>query len=79
MGFTEAKRFTEEQKNVLEGIREFFGEGATNYIIAIFSHATKKQISDRNIMRNDWNDPVRSFINEIENPDIYRLGFQNFQ
>ena len=51
IGFTEAKRFTGEQKNVLEGIRKFLGEGATNYIIAIFSHATKAQIRDRNTMR----------------------------
>src|SRR6266542_2209828 len=67
MGFTEAKRFTEEQKNVLGGIRRFLGEDATNYIIAVFSHATKKQISDRNAMRKAWNDPVRSFIQDIEN------------
>ncbi|RIA79181.1 AIG1 family-domain-containing protein [Glomus cerebriforme] len=63
----EARRFTDEQMNVLEGIRKFLGEGAINYIIAIFSHTTKAQISDRNVMRKAWNQPVRSFINEIEN------------
>src|SRR6266536_4672498 len=67
MGLTEATRFTEEQKNVLKGIRKFFGEDATNYIIAIFSHATKKQTNDKNVMRNAWNDPVHSFIKDLEN------------
>ncbi|GBC24716.1 uncharacterized protein OCT59_009312 [Rhizophagus irregularis] len=63
----EAKRFSAEQRGVLEGIRNFFGEGATNYIIAIFSHATKAQIYDRDIMRKAWNKPVCSFIEDIEN------------
>jgi hypothetical protein len=65
--FTEAKRFTDEQKNVLDGIRTFLGEDATNYIIAVFSHATKAQIRDRTTMRKAWNIPVRSFIQEIDN------------
>ncbi|RGB42705.1 AIG1 family-domain-containing protein [Rhizophagus diaphanus] len=63
----EAKRFSAEQRSVLEGIRNFFGEGATNYIIAIFSHATKAQIYNRDIMRKAWNQPVCSFIEDIEN------------
>ncbi|RGB42702.1 AIG1 family-domain-containing protein [Rhizophagus diaphanus] len=63
----EAKRFTDEQKNVLDGIRRFLGEEATNYIIAVFSHATKAQIRDRNVMRKAWNPPVRSFIQDIDN------------
>src|SRR5687767_6493568 len=65
--FTEAKRFTDEQKNVLDGIRRFLGEEATNYIIAVFSHATKAQIRDRTVMRQAWNSPVRSFIQDIDN------------
>ncbi|POG66825.1 hypothetical protein GLOIN_2v1653968 [Rhizophagus irregularis DAOM 181602=DAOM 197198] len=63
----EARRFTDEQKNVLEGIRRFLGEEAINYIIAVFSHATKTQIRDRNVMRQAWNSPVRSFIQDIDN------------
>ncbi|CAB4446687.1 unnamed protein product [Rhizophagus irregularis] len=63
----EAKRFTDEQKNVLDGIRRFLGEEATNYIIAVFSHATKAQIRDRTVMRKAWNQPVRSFIQDIDN------------
>ncbi|RIA84524.1 AIG1 family-domain-containing protein, partial [Glomus cerebriforme] len=63
----EERCFTDEQKNVLEGIRKFLGEDAINYIIAIFSHATKAQISDRNVMRKAWNQSVHSFVNKIEN------------
>ncbi|CAG8557246.1 5090_t:CDS:2 [Ambispora leptoticha] len=58
----EAKRFTEEQKNVLEGIRCFLGESAMDYIIPIFSHATKKQNENRDEMRKTWNQTVSSFI-----------------
>ncbi|CAJ0843019.1 1762_t:CDS:2, partial [Entrophospora sp. SA101] len=39
----EARWFTEEQKSVLQNINLFLGEGTIDYIIAIFSHATKKQ------------------------------------
>jgi hypothetical protein len=67
LNFTEAKRFTAEQKNVLNGLRTFLGEEAIHHIIAIFSHATKLQISNRDIMRRAWNELVRSFINDIDN------------
>src|SRR6266498_2866979 len=67
MNFAEAKRFTAEQKNVLDGLRIFLGEEAIRHIIAVFSNTTKAQISDRNIMRKDWNEPVRSFIQDIDN------------
>ncbi|CAG8619417.1 22320_t:CDS:10, partial [Cetraspora pellucida] len=63
----EAKRFTKEQGNVLNGIRAFLGEGALNYIIAIFSHATKKQNADRDEMRKAWNPTITSFIGKIGN------------
>ncbi|CAG8436058.1 9351_t:CDS:10 [Diversispora eburnea] len=61
----EAKRFTEEQRNVLNGINIFLGEGAMNYMITVFSHATKKQNQDRNEMQEAWNSPVSSFIENI--------------
>jgi hypothetical protein len=51
----------------LEGIRKFLGEDAKDYIIAVFSHADKKQIMDRDVMRKSWNAPVASFIKELEN------------
>jgi len=63
----EAKRFTAEQKNVLDGLRLFLGEEAIRHIIAVFSNTTKAQINDRNVMREDWNEPVRSFIQDIDN------------
>ncbi|CAB4475319.1 unnamed protein product [Rhizophagus irregularis] len=63
----EAKRFSAEQRSVLEGIRNFFGEGAIDYIIAVFSHAIKAQIRDRNVMQKAWNAPVLSFIEDIKN------------
>src|SRR5688572_4978444 len=78
MDFIEAKRFTAEQKDVLNVIKTFLGKDASNYIIAVFSHATKAQTSDRNVIRKAWNSPVRSFILDIENrwgispnPDIF--------
>ncbi|KAF0524721.1 GTPase imap family member 7-like [Gigaspora margarita] len=63
----EAKRFTEEQKNALNGIKAFLGENALNYMIAIFSHATKKQNEDKDEMRKAWNPTVASFIGSIGN------------
>lgn len=63
----EAKRFTAEQGNVLYGIKSFFGEGALNYIIAVFSHATKKQNADKDEMRKAWNPAISSFIVSIGN------------
>ncbi|RIA92276.1 AIG1 family-domain-containing protein [Glomus cerebriforme] len=62
----EARRYTEEQRNILNGIKMFLGEGAKNFIIVVFSHATKDQISDRDKMRKDWNEPITSFIEEVE-------------
>ncbi|RIB14727.1 AIG1 family-domain-containing protein [Gigaspora rosea] len=63
----EAKRFTEEQKNALNGIKTFLGENALNYMIAVFSHATKKQNEDKDEMRKAWNPTVASFIGSIGN------------
>ncbi|CAG8555476.1 1653_t:CDS:2 [Ambispora gerdemannii] len=63
----EAKRFTEEQKNVLDGIKIFLGEDAMNYMIAIFSHATKKQNENKDEMRKAWNSLISSFIKNIGN------------
>ncbi|RIB03773.1 AIG1-type guanine nucleotide-binding (G) domain-containing protein [Gigaspora rosea] len=67
----EAKRFTAEQGNVLYGIKSFFGEGALNYIIAVFSHATKKQNADKDEMRKAWNPSISSFIGSIGNRFLY--------
>ncbi|CAJ0925831.1 7695_t:CDS:10 [Entrophospora sp. SA101] len=63
----EARWFTEEQKSVLQNINLFLGEGTIDYIIAIFSHATKKQNASRDEMRNAWNSTVSSFIRRLDN------------
>ncbi|KAF0546315.1 P-loop containing nucleoside triphosphate hydrolase protein [Gigaspora margarita] len=63
----EAKRFTEEQKNILNGIKTFLGEDALNYMIAVFSHATKKQNADKDEMRKAWNTTIASFIGNLGN------------
>ncbi|CAG8765954.1 5863_t:CDS:2, partial [Racocetra persica] len=74
----EAKRFTQEQKDVLNEIRTFLGRDATNHIIAVFSHATKTQTEFKDRMQNDWNTHVKSFVQNIgyrwgisPNPDIF--------
>ncbi|CAG8728855.1 19407_t:CDS:2, partial [Dentiscutata erythropus] len=63
----EAKRFTAEQKSVLNGIKTFLGEDALNHMIAIFSHATKKQNEDRDEMRKAWNPAIATLIGRIGN------------
>ncbi|KAF0524707.1 P-loop containing nucleoside triphosphate hydrolase protein [Gigaspora margarita] len=63
----EAKRFTEEQNNILNGVKTFLGEDALNYMIAVFSHATKKQNADKDEMRKAWNSTIASFIGNLGN------------
>ncbi|CAG8582727.1 17859_t:CDS:2, partial [Cetraspora pellucida] len=63
----EAKRFTTEQKNVLNSIKTFLGESALDYMIAVFSHATKNQNADKDEMRKAWSSEVTSFVGSIGN------------
>ncbi|RIB03774.1 AIG1 family-domain-containing protein [Gigaspora rosea] len=63
----EAKRFTEEQKNILNGVKTFLGEDALSYMVAVFSHATKKQNADKDEMRKAWNQTIKSFIEKLGN------------
>ncbi|CAG8661015.1 4290_t:CDS:2, partial [Acaulospora morrowiae] len=74
----EALRFTNEQKEVLSRIRGFLGKDATNHIIAVFSHANKRQTESRDEMKKTWNNPVQLFIQNVgnrwgisPNPDIF--------
>ncbi|CAG8630264.1 1084_t:CDS:2, partial [Acaulospora morrowiae] len=74
----EAYRFTNEQKEVLSRIRDFLGKDATNHIIAVFSHANKRQTECKEEMKKAWNKPVQSFIQNVgnrwgisPNPDIF--------
>ncbi|GBC44840.2 hypothetical protein GLOIN_2v1614119 [Rhizophagus irregularis DAOM 181602=DAOM 197198] len=74
-------RFTDEQKDALNRIRNFLGKNATNNIISVLSRADKDQTEDRSIMQSDWNQSFRSFIQGIgnrwgisPNPEIFPAG-----
>ncbi|CAG8524284.1 9188_t:CDS:2 [Funneliformis mosseae] len=79
----EAKRFTDEQKNVIDGISTFFGEQAFLYMISVFSNCNKKNTNDPKNFEKSWNDKVRMFVNRMgnrwaisPNPDIFPPGTQ---
>ncbi|PKC03163.1 P-loop containing nucleoside triphosphate hydrolase protein [Rhizophagus irregularis] len=78
---SEVGRFTDEQKDALNRIRNFLGKDATNNIISVLSRADKDQTEDRSIMQSDWNQSFRSFIQGIgnrwgisPNPEIFPAG-----
>ncbi|EXX64715.1 uncharacterized protein OCT59_012560 [Rhizophagus irregularis] len=60
----EAGRITDEEKNVLNTIRNFLGKDATNNFIVVFSKADPERVMDKQI---DWNEIeiLRSFITQI--------------
>jgi hypothetical protein len=64
MVFVEAGRITDEEKNVLNTIRNFLGKDATNNFIVVFSKADPERVMDKQI---DWNEIeiLRSFIAQI--------------
>ncbi|CAI2182879.1 5703_t:CDS:2 [Funneliformis geosporum] len=77
----EAKRLTDEQKNVIDGISTFFGEEAFLYMISVFSNCNKINTNDPKKFERSWNKKVRMFVNRMgnrwaisPNPDIYPLG-----
>ncbi|PKY52772.1 hypothetical protein RhiirA4_476553 [Rhizophagus irregularis] len=64
----EAKRFTKEQKNTINGIKIFLGEGSLQYMIPVFSHCNKKLTKDPKYFRKScWNDPIKAFVNSVGN------------
>ncbi|GET02531.1 hypothetical protein GLOIN_2v1846293 [Rhizophagus clarus] len=64
----EAKRFTEEQKEMIDRIRLFLGEAALEYMISVFSHCNTKQTKEPEYFkRSCWNDPVKAFVNSVGN------------
>jgi hypothetical protein len=77
--FIEAKRFTEEQKEMINRIKTFLGEEALQYMIAVFSHCNRKQTEDKEYFRKVcWSEPVKAFVNSVgyrwaisPNPDIF--------
>jgi hypothetical protein len=79
--FIEAGRYTEEQRNVVNGIVKFLGEEALQYMIVVFSRCNKKQTTDFNYFRKSWNEPVNAFVNSVgfrwvisPNPDNFSPG-----
>ncbi|RGB24158.1 AIG1 family-domain-containing protein [Rhizophagus diaphanus] len=60
----EAGRITDEEKNVLNTIRNFLGKDATNNFIVVFSKADPERVMDKQI---DWNEIeiLNSFITQI--------------
>ncbi|CAB5191080.1 unnamed protein product [Rhizophagus irregularis] len=64
----EAKRFTEEQKEMISRIRLFLGNEALQYMISVFSHCNKKQTENPDhLKKSSWNEPVRAFVNSVGN------------
>ncbi|GBB83523.1 hypothetical protein RclHR1_10220007 [Rhizophagus clarus] len=62
----EAKRFTNEQKEMINKISLFLGEEALQYMISVFSHCNKKQTEDLEYFRKScWNEPIRAFVNSV--------------
>ncbi|RGB34003.1 hint module-domain-containing protein [Rhizophagus diaphanus] len=75
----EAKRFTNEQKEMINRILLFLGKEASRYMISVFSHCNAKQTKDLEYFKRFcWNDPVKAFVNSVgnrwaisPNPDIF--------
>lgn len=64
--FTEAKRFTKEQKDTIDGIKIILGEESLKYMIIVFSHCNKKQTKDPDyFIKSCLNDPIKAFVNSV--------------
>ncbi|GET02533.1 hypothetical protein GLOIN_2v1846293 [Rhizophagus clarus] len=75
----EAKRFTNEQKGTINGIKMFLGEEALQYMISVFSHCNKKQTNDpENFRKRSWNEPIRAFVNSVGNRWVISPNPENF-
>ncbi|CAI2166024.1 10116_t:CDS:2, partial [Funneliformis geosporum] len=77
----EAKRLTDEQKNVIDGISTFFGEEAFLYMVSVFSNCKKLSTENSEEFKKSWNVEVRMFVNRMgyrwaisPNPDIFPPG-----
>jgi hypothetical protein len=66
--FTEAKRFTNEQRELIVKIKLLLGEEALQHIILVFSHCNKKQTEQPEYFREScWNEPIKAFVNSVDN------------
>ncbi|RGB34008.1 AIG1 family-domain-containing protein [Rhizophagus diaphanus] len=64
----EAKRFTEEQKEMISRIKLFLGEESLQYMISVFSHCSRKQTENPEYLKtSSWNKPVKAFVNSVGN------------
>ncbi|RUS18257.1 AIG1 family-domain-containing protein [Endogone sp. FLAS-F59071] len=60
----EAGRFTQEQANVVEEIKEFLGAESVKYMIIVFTKCNKKQTLSEDLK---FNDKLQQLVNETEN------------
>ncbi|PKY29397.1 hypothetical protein RhiirB3_483566 [Rhizophagus irregularis] len=75
----EAKRFTIEQKEMVDRIKLFLGDGSLQYMISVFSHCSRKQTEDLEYFKKfSWNPEMKAFVNSMgnrwaisPNPEIY--------
>ncbi|GBC40486.2 hypothetical protein GLOIN_2v1846867 [Rhizophagus irregularis DAOM 181602=DAOM 197198] len=64
----EAKRFTIEQKEMVDRIKLFLGDGSLQYMISVFSHCSRKQTEDPEYFRKfSWNPEMKAFVNSMGN------------
>ncbi|PKC62514.1 P-loop containing nucleoside triphosphate hydrolase protein, partial [Rhizophagus irregularis] len=64
----EAKRFTIEQKEMVNKIKLFLGDEALRYMITVFSFCDKKQTENLdNFKKSSWNKEFKDFINSMGN------------
>ncbi|CAB5393769.1 unnamed protein product [Rhizophagus irregularis] len=62
----EAKRFTNEQREMIDKIMLLLGEEALQYMISVFSHCNRKQTENPEYFsKSCWNDPIKAFVNSV--------------
>ncbi|CAB4480607.1 hypothetical protein RhiirA1_445281 [Rhizophagus irregularis] len=75
----EAKRFTIEQKEMVDRIKLFLGKESLQYMISVFSHCSRKQTEDLEYFKKfSWNQEIKAFVNSMgsrwaisPNPESY--------
>jgi hypothetical protein len=65
--FIEAKRFTEEQKKMVNTVKLFLGDGALPYMISVFSHCNRRQTEEPEHFKASWNRPIKALVNSMGN------------
>ncbi|PKY61815.1 hypothetical protein RhiirA4_412996 [Rhizophagus irregularis] len=64
----ETKRFTVEQKEMVNRIKLFLGDEALQHMITVFSFCDKKQTENpENFKKLFWNKEIKAFINSMGN------------